>query len=122
MASLQDSNEMIDLPLNYSLFLIVILLMLSAFFSMSEGSLFSLGRHQREKIKKEGKKSAALIERLLKDPYKLIITILLADEVINVAYTSTVTSTLRKIIHLPSDQIITLICIGIASPTLLLLG
>ena len=113
---------MIDLPLNYSLFLIVILLMLSAFFSMSEGSLFSLGRHQREKIKKEGKKSAALIERLLKDPYKLIITILLADEVINVAYTSTVTSTLRKMIHLPSDQIITLICIGIASPTLLLLG
>ena len=113
---------MIDLPLNYTLFLIVILLMLSAFFSMSEGALFSLGRHQREKIKKEGKKSAALIERLLKDPYKLIITILLADEAINVAYTSIVTSTLRKIIHLPSDQIITLICIGIASPTLLLLG
>jgi len=122
MEFLQDSNKMIDLPLNYTLFLIVILLMLSAFFSMSEGSLFSLGRHQREKIKKEGKKSAALIERLLKDPYKLIITILLADEAINVAYTSIVTSTLRKIIHLPSDQIITLICIGIASPTLLLLG
>ncbi|OGE24256.1 MAG: hypothetical protein A2V51_04855 [Candidatus Dadabacteria bacterium RBG_19FT_COMBO_40_33] len=122
MEFLQDSNKMIDLPLNYTLFLIVILLMLSAFFSMSEGALFSLGRHQREKIKKEGKKSAALIERLLKDPYKLIITILLADEAINVAYTSIVTSTLRKIIHLPSDQIITLICIGIASPTLLLLG
>ncbi len=113
---------MSDLPLTYSLFLIVILLMLSGFFSMSEGAFFSLGRHQREKIKREGKKSAALIERLLKDPYKLIITILLADEVINVAYTSIATSTLRKVIHIPSEQITTLICIGIASPSLLLLG
>ncbi|HEY7534883.1 MAG TPA: CNNM domain-containing protein, partial [Thermodesulfobacteriota bacterium] len=111
-----------DLSLSYSLFLIVILLMLSGFFSMSEGSLFSLGRHQREKLKKEGKKGTALIERLLKDPYQLIITILLADEVVNVAYTSIVTSTLRKIIHIPSEQIVTLICIGIASPSLLLFG
>lgn len=113
---------MSDLPLSYSLFLMVVFLMLSGFFSLSEGALFSLGRHQREKLKKEGKKSAALIERLLNDPYKLIITILLADEVINVAYTSMVTSTLRRIIHLPSEQIVTLICIGIASPSLLLLG
>ncbi|HWP91021.1 MAG TPA: hemolysin family protein [Thermodesulfobacteriota bacterium] len=110
-----------DLPLS-NFFLIVILLVLSGFFSMSEGALFSLGRHQREKIKKEGRKSASLIERLLKEPYKLIITILLADEVINVAYASVVASTVRSIIHGPPEQLLTAICILISSPSLLLLG
>lgn len=105
----------------------VIFLMLSGFFSMSEGSLFSLGRHQREKLKKEGRKSAVLIERLLRDPYNLIITILLADEVINIAYASIVASTIRKTIHSRSEsglseELITLICIGISAPSLLLLG
>lgn len=89
---------------------------------MSESSLFSLGRHQRQRMKKESKKSATLIERLLKDPYNLIITILLMDEVINVAYTSMVASTVRKVINSASEEINTLISIGIASPSLLLLG
>ncbi len=115
-----------DLPLSYSLFLIVILLMLTGFFSMSESSLFSLGRHQRERMKKEGKKSAALIEGLLKDPYSLIITILLLDEIINISYSSVVASTLRKNIEKidvsSRETITTLISIAVASPTLLLLG
>lgn len=110
-----------DLPLS-NVFLIVLLLFLSGFFSMSEGALFSLGRHQREKLKKEGKKSATLIERLLKDPYNLIITILFADEVINVAYASVVASTVRRIIQGPSNELLTAICILISSPSLLLLG
>src|SRR5216683_1849479 len=87
---------MSDLPLSYSLFFIVILLILTGFFSMSESSLFFLGRHQRERMKKEGKKSAVLIEGLLKDPYSLIITILLLDEIINISYSSVVASTVRR--------------------------
>ncbi|MGH7791206.1 MAG: CNNM domain-containing protein, partial [Thermodesulfobacteriota bacterium] len=109
------------MPLS-NVFLIVLLLFLSGFFSMTEGALFSLGRHQREKLKKEGKKSATLIERLLKDPYNLIITILFADEVINVAYASVVASTVRGIIQGPSNELLTAICILISSPSLLLLG
>ncbi len=105
-----------------SVFLIVVLLTLSGFFSASESSLFSLGKHQREKLKKEEKKSAILIEELLKDPYRLIITILLADEILNVSYTSVIASTIRKLVHGPSGEVITLISIAIASPSLLLLG
>jgi CBS domain containing-hemolysin-like protein len=89
---------------------------------MSEGSLFSLGRYQRERLKKEGKKSSAIIERLLKDPYRLIITILLLDEVVNVFYSSVVASTIRKIVYSHPKEIVTLICIGVASPSLLLFG
>ena len=40
---------------------------------MSEGALFSLGRHHRAKIKNEGKNSAKLIERLLNEQLRLSI-------------------------------------------------
>lgn len=111
-----------DVPLNYNLFLIVLFMLLSGFFSTSEGALFSLVRHQRERLKKEGKKSARLIEKLLHEPYKLIITILFADEVVNVAYTSVIGLTVNKLLGGFSEQSITIISIAIASPSLLLLG
>lgn len=111
-----------DAALTYNLLLIVLLLLLSGFFSTSEGALFSLVRHQRERLKKEGRKSARLIEKLLHEPYKLIITILFADEVVNVAYTSVIGLTVNKLLGGFSEQSITLISILIASPSLLLLG
>jgi putative hemolysin len=111
-----------DVPLSYNLFLVVLFILLSGFFSTSEGALFSLVRHHRERLKKEGKKSARLIEKLLQEPYKLIITILFADEVVNVAYTSVIGLTVNRLLGGFSEQSITLISIVIASPSLLLLG
>ncbi|MCI0480985.1 MAG: DUF21 domain-containing protein, partial [Candidatus Dadabacteria bacterium] len=86
-----------DVPLSYNLFLIVLMLFLSGFFSTSEGALFSLSRHQRDRLRKEGRKSSKLIEKLLHEPYKLIITILFADEVVNVAYTSVIGLTVNEL-------------------------
>ncbi|MFQ5788021.1 MAG: hemolysin family protein [Thermodesulfobacteriota bacterium] len=112
-----------DISLIYNIFLLLLPLMLSGFFSMSEGALFSLGRHQRAKFQKEEKRTATLIERLLKEPYKLIITIHLSDEILNVAYTSIAALTIRKILNFVSDEaLLTLLSIGIASPSLLLIG
>jgi putative hemolysin len=112
-----------DISITYNLFLLILPLILSGFFSMSEGALFSLGRHQRSKLKKEGKKSTTLIEGLLKEPYKLIITIHLSDEILNVIYSSLVALTVREILHDFSDEVIlTVISVGIASPSLLLIG
>ncbi len=111
-----------NIPLTYNLILIVILLFLSGFFCLSEGSLFTLGRHQRERLRKEGKKSSVLIEKLLKEPIKLIITILFADEVVNVAYSSVIGLTVKRLLGGFSEKSITLLSIAIASPSLLLLG
>ncbi len=111
-----------DVPLSYNLFLIVLMLFLSGFFSTSEGALFSLSRHQRDRLRKEGRKSSTLIEKLLHEPYKLIITILFADEVVNVAYTAVIGLTINKLLSGYSEQSITIISIVIASPSLLLLG
>lgn len=111
-----------EAALTYHLFLILLLLVASGFFSTSEGALFSLGRHQLESLRKEGKKSSKYIEKLLHEPYKLIITILFADEVLNVAYASVIGITMSRLFGGLSENTITILSIAIASPSLLLLG
>lgn len=113
---------MSDLPLSTTLLVLVLILALSGFLSMSEASLFSLGRHQRELLKREGGTSARFIELLLYEPYKLIITILLGDEILNVAYASIIALTVRRVVEGTSEETLSLISLAIASPTLLLLG
>lgn len=111
-----------DISLSSNIILILVLLFLSGFFCLSEGSLFSLGRHHLDSLKKDNKKSSRLIKNLLQDPYKLIITILFADEVVNVAYTSVIGLTVGSLLINSSEQTIMLVSIAVASPTLLLLG
>ncbi len=111
-----------EISISYNLFLILLLLFLSGFFCISEGALFSLGKHQLDRMRKEGTKSFKLIDKLLKDPYKLIITILFADEVVNIAYTSVIGLTVNAILIGSSEQTIMLASVAVASPTLLLLG
>ncbi|MEM7008458.1 MAG: hemolysin family protein [Thermodesulfobacteriota bacterium] len=111
-----------DISISYNLFLIILLLFLSGFFCIAEGALFSLGRHQLDRLRKEGTKSSKLIDKLLLDPYKLIITILFADEVVNIAYTSVIGLTVNAILINYSEQTIMLASVAVASPTLLLLG
>lgn len=111
-----------ELSLTYNIIIILILLFLSGFFCLSEGSLFSLGRHHLDSMKKDGKKSSKLIEKLLKEPYKLIITILFADEVVNVAYTSVIGLTVAHLFDNLSEETLMLLSVAIASPSLLLLG
>ncbi|NIT13110.1 MAG: DUF21 domain-containing protein [Candidatus Dadabacteria bacterium] len=100
----------------------MLLLLLSGFFCVAEGSLFSLEKHHIDRLLKEGRKSSLLIQRLLKDPFKLIITILFADEVVNVAYSSVIGLTVGSFMSGYPETYITLVSIAIASPSLLLLG
>ena len=67
------------------LLLFVVLLGFSAFFSSSETSLFSLNSMQIEKMRIDGNPRIGLIERLLSEPRRLIVTILIGNEFVNVA-------------------------------------
>ena len=63
---------------------LIILLFLSAFFSASEIALISLSRVRvRQEIEK-GKKDAIIIQNLLKNPQKLIGTMLIGNNIVNV--------------------------------------
>ncbi|MBI2568540.1 MAG: HlyC/CorC family transporter [Candidatus Schekmanbacteria bacterium] len=64
---------------------LAVLFGLSAFFSSSETSLFSLDRRQLDQLRRERHPRADLIERLLSQPRRLIVTILIGNELVNVS-------------------------------------
>jgi len=61
------------------------LMCLSAFFSSSETSLFSLNASQLEQLHRTRNPRVNLIERLLSKPRQLIVTILIGNEFVNVS-------------------------------------
>ena len=61
------------------LVLFMVLMALSGFFSSSETSLFSLSRAQLEQMRRDGNPRVHLIERLLSQPRRLIVTILIGN-------------------------------------------
>ncbi len=65
--------------------IILLLLIFSGFFSGSETALFSLSSIQRERIKRTGHKKSLLINKLLSRPRKLIVTILIGNDMVNIA-------------------------------------
>ena len=65
--------------------IILLLLIFSGFFSGSETALFSLSSIQRERIKRAGDKKSLLISKLLSRPRKLIVTILIGNDMVNIA-------------------------------------
>ncbi|MDO8137317.1 MAG: hemolysin family protein [Candidatus Brocadiales bacterium] len=65
-----------------------VLLCLSALFSSSETALFSLTREDVKRLDAEGSQVGKMIARLVSSPKRLLITILLANNVVNVAFFS----------------------------------
>lgn len=74
-----------DVTLWVELVLFVILMGMSGFFSSSETSLFSLSKLQLEQMRRDENPRIGLIERLLSEPRRLIVTILIGNEFVNVA-------------------------------------
>jgi Mg2+/Co2+ transporter CorB len=64
--------------------LLVVLLLLSAFFSGSETALMSLNRYQLRHKAREGHRGAQLAERLLQRPDRVIGLILLGNNLVNI--------------------------------------
>lgn len=74
----------LDLELAAQLAALVLLLLGSAFFSMTETALISASRIQIRARREEGDARAAALERLLKDPERLITAVLVGNNVVNV--------------------------------------
>jgi putative hemolysin len=75
----------LDITLAIELVLFAVLMLLSGFFSSSETSLFSLNSLQLEQMRRDDNSRIALIERMLSEPRRLIVTILIGNEFVNVA-------------------------------------
>ncbi|MDH3637563.1 MAG: hemolysin family protein [Gammaproteobacteria bacterium] len=74
-----------DITLIVELVLFVLLMLFSGFFSSAETGLFSLNKLQIEQMRSEDNPRIKLIERLLSEPRRLIVTILIGNEFVNVA-------------------------------------
>ncbi|HSQ88128.1 hemolysin family protein [Romboutsia sp.] len=72
--------------------ILVILLIGSGFFSASETALMSLSKIRIRYMKEEGIKGAKLVSNLIEDPNKLLSSILVGNNVVNIAATSISTS------------------------------
>lgn len=81
---------------------IVVLMALSAFFSSSEIALFSLKRHKIDALAEEGDRKAALVKELRDDPTRLLVTILVGNNVVNIAISSVATALF--VLYLPPGQ------------------
>ena len=98
-----------DVPLAALIGLLVTMLLLSAFFSGSETALMSLNRYQLRHKARQGHRSAALADRLLKRPDRLLGLILLGNNLVNFSAASLVAIIALKIGGQPAVALGTLI-------------
>ena len=73
---------------------LLVLLLLSAFFSSSEIAMFSLARHRLEALVEDGVDGAKTAAALKDDPHRLLVTILVGNNLVNIAMSSVATALL----------------------------
>ena len=73
---------------------VFVLLLLSAFFSGSETALTAVSRARMHALEQEGNRRATLVNRLLAAPSRIISTVLLGNNLVNILATSLSTSLL----------------------------
>ena len=73
---------------------VLVLIALSGFFSSSEIAMFSLAPHQVNALVDEGRKNAPALKALKDNPHRLLVTILVGNNLVNIAMTSIATAAL----------------------------
>ncbi len=74
------------------LFTLMVLIILSGFFSSSETALFSISKTRAIHLSKDGRKTSRLIQKMKADPHTLLSTILIGNNLVNVAAAALATS------------------------------
>jgi putative hemolysin len=81
---------------------ILLLLLLSAFFSSSEIAMFSLAKHRVEALVEEDVDGAKTVDSLKSDPHRLLVTILVGNNIVNIAMSSIATALVGIYLDNPS--------------------
>ena len=107
-----------DYVLWFEILLFVLLIGLSGFFSSSETALFSLSHAQIEQMQRDQHPRIGVIKRLLSQPRRLIITILIGNELVNVSASAISAAVIINVLGAQNKWINLLIMV----PILLLAG
>jgi len=115
--------EVLGLELSRTLFatigmlVIVVLLGLSAFFASSEIALFSFPSHRVEAVLEEGRPGAKMVKELKSNPHRLLVTILVGNNLVNIAMSSIATGLLA--LFVTQSQAVFVATFGISALVLL---
>ena len=96
---------------------IVVLIGLSAFFSSSEIAMFSLAPHRLGRLVEEGRPGARTLADLKSDPHRLLVTILVGNNIVNIAMSSIATGLLS--FYLGGGAAVAVATLGITALVLL---
>ena len=96
---------------------IVVLTGLSAFFSSSEIAMFSLAKHRVDSLVNDGVPGAEAVKDLKDDPHRLLVTILVGNNIVNIAMSSIATGLFA--IYLSQGQAVLAATFGITTLVLL---
>ena len=116
--------DVFGVPVSDTLFLgagaavLLVLLLLSAFFSSSEIAMFSLASHRLENLAEEGRRGSRTLLQLKQDPHRLLVTILVGNNLVNIAMSSIATGLLTYYIGSGSVAVV-IATIGITALVLL---
>lgn len=93
----------------WQIILLIILLVMSGFFSMSETALMALSKIRIRHMVDEGVKGAKLVEKLSEDPSKLLGAILIGNNIVNIGASALATSLAVKAIGESGVGLVTII-------------
>ncbi|WP_137284131.1 hemolysin family protein [Halorussus salinisoli] len=96
---------------------IVLLIGLSGFFSSSEIAMFSLANHRINSLVEDKVPGAETVDELKSDPHRLLVTILVGNNIVNIAMSSIATGVLA--LHLNQGQAVAVATFGITALVLL---
>ncbi|MFB6227187.1 MAG: hemolysin family protein [Halobacteriales archaeon] len=92
-------------------------IVLSAFFSSSEIAMFSLAKHRLETLVEDGEPGAETLAGLKSNPHRLLVTILVGNNLVNIAMSSIATGLFA--IYLTQGQAVIAATFGITALVLL---
>ncbi|QSG04309.1 hemolysin family protein [Natranaeroarchaeum sulfidigenes] len=96
---------------------LVILMGLSAFFSSSEIAMFALPEYRTDVLVDEGRRGASTLKQLKEDPHRLLVTILVGNNLVNIAMSSIATALLA--LYLSQGAAVAAATFGITAVVLL---
>jgi len=112
----------IDSAIVLRLIFLVALILFSGFFSGSETAMFSLAKVKLLQLREQAHPRAELVDRLLSNPRRLIATIFIGNEMVNIATSTLAAAVTEHYLHRLGPAFVVLVSTSITVPLILLFG
>jgi len=111
-----------ELVVILKLLLFFLLVLMSGFFAGSETALFSLGPVHQMKLEEEGRPRAGLVKQLLAQPRRLIATLFIGNELVNIAASAIMASTMHRLLSTRGQLLVTVVSTAVSVTLILFIG